>query len=297
MVTELTPEGRRRRLPLVPLRYATVVAGLALAVLAYGYALNQNWATQTWPWPDTDLSHLFVGSIAAAVAAIAIWIGATGEWGALRSAAIDVIVISGGLSVYFFVRLAEGKGLLGYALFFTAAALAGVAGWYWSRRVPIRDTRRMPVGLRAWFVLFAAITAATGTALLLRIQVFPWALDPRTAVMFGCVFLGAAAYFLYGLADPSWHNAKAQLVGFLAYDVVLFPRYVSLMSSTTGPYGYPASVNSVHLDSYLAVLSLSSLVSIYYLFVSPRTRNWSVQERPDGAVPVLTEGQGAFDTV
>jgi len=42
---------------------------------------------------------------------------------------------------------------------------------------------------------------------------------------------------------------------------------------------------------------LSSLVSIYYLFVSPRTRNWSVQERPDGAVPVLTEGQGAFDTV
>ena len=70
--------------PAWPARFLLVGAGLAVGAFSAGYSFNQEWATQTWPWPDGDFSHIFIGSILAAIAAIGIWIGAVGEWGALN---------------------------------------------------------------------------------------------------------------------------------------------------------------------------------------------------------------------
>jgi hypothetical protein len=255
-----------------------IVPGLAVAVLAAGYALDDAWATATWPWPDASLSHLFIGSILAAVATIFIWVGAVSEWGALPAGALNICIITGGWSIYLFIRAAEGHGQLPYASALAAGAVASATIGLCSRRVPIKDQRKMPALLRSAFVLFIAVLASAGTALLLRAQVFPWTLDERSAVMFGCIFWGAAFYFLSSLVHPWWHNARGQLLGFLAYDLVLLPRYLVLLSSHNMPYG--PQTNFLSLGVYIGILVFSALVAIYYLFVDPYTRRWSLQERP-----------------
>jgi len=86
----------------------------------------------------------------------------------------------------------------------------------------------------------------------------------------GWLFLGSAVYFGWGWLRPGWHNARGQLIAFLAYDLVLFPRYV-LMFSTVNPEHLPSLV------AYVAVLTYSSLLSIYYLFIDARTRGWAIR--------------------
>ncbi len=55
--------------------------------------------------------------------------------------------------------------------------------------------------------------------------IFPWPLRPQNSTMYGLLFLGSFAYFLYGFLRPSWHNARGQLLAFLVYDLVLIPPY------------------------------------------------------------------------
>ena len=86
----------------------------------------------------------------------------------------------------------------------------------------------------------------------------------------GWLFLGSAVYFAWGFFRPSWHNARGQLLAFLAYDLVLLPRYLSMFSM----------VDPEHLPSliiYVTVLVYSSLLAIFYLFIHPRTRAWRIQ--------------------
>ena len=270
------PQGRLPRFSVAGL--VMIVSGLGVAMLAAGYAVNDAWATTTWPWPDAGLSHLFVGSILAAVSVIFIWIGAVGEWGAVPAGALNICIISGGWSIYLLIRAAEGHGQLPYASALAAGAVASTTIGLWARKLPLRDQRKMPAPLRWAFVLFVAVLASAGTSLLLRAQVFPWSVDERSAVMFGCIFWGAATYFLSSLVNPRWHNARGQLLGFLAYDLVLLPRYVVLLGSHNLPYG--PQTNFLSLGVYIGILVFSAVVAIYYLFVDPSTRQWSLQERP-----------------
>ena len=79
----------------------------------------------------------------------------------------------------------------------------------------------MPTAVRPRSRSSPSILIAAGTALVFHADIFPWALGAETSVIFGFIYLGAAAYFLYGVLDPRWPNAQGQLVGFLAYDLVL----------------------------------------------------------------------------
>ena len=74
-------------------------------------------------------------------------------------------------------------------------------------------------------------------------------------------------YFAYGLWRPVWGNAKGQLVGFLAYDLVLIVPFVRLWFSSP----------SLSLAVYIAVIAGSAVVSIWYLALSPRYRLWTRQ--------------------
>ena len=78
------------------------------------------------------------------------------------------------------------------------------------------------------------ILTAAGLALALHEDIFPWALGPETSVMFGFIYLGAAAYFVSGVLDPHWGNAQGQLVGFLAYDLVLIGPFVDRLDEVHG---------------------------------------------------------------
>ncbi|HMZ06679.1 MAG TPA: hypothetical protein PK078_03600, partial [Anaerolineales bacterium] len=104
-----------------------------------------------------------------------------------------------------------------------------------------------------------------GGALVVHQPIFPWELNPDSSVVFGCIFLGDAFYFLYGLQRPHWHNALGQLLSFLAYDLVLIVPFI-LLFNTIEPSRY------INLIIYIAVLVYSAAVAIYYLFLNPQTR-------------------------
>jgi hypothetical protein len=86
-------------------------------------------------------------------------------------------------------------------------------------------------------------------------------------VVIGLMFLGAATYFAYGLLRPSWANAAGQLAGFLAYDLVLIGPFLSRLPTV-------APEHRAGLTIYIAVVSYSGLLAIYYLFIHPATRVW-----------------------
>jgi hypothetical protein len=236
--------------------------------LAVGYFLRLPWATVGWPWEDGRLSYIFISSIMAAIAAPILWIGLSGESGAAAGGAINLGVTFAGASVFLFQLYAgSGEGhLLRFAVACAIIALLNVAILIWSLRQPIRDTRPMPLPVKISFGVFAVVLTAVALALILQAPtIFPWPLDPRSSVLFGWIFMGAMTYFVYAILRPSWHNTKGQLLGFLAYDLVLIVPYVR----------HFANVKPEHLLSlviYLTVIVYSGLLAVYYLVVNPSTR-------------------------
>ena len=104
-----------------------------------------------------------------------------------------------------------------------------------------------------------------GTALVLGADIFPWPLDDESSLMFGLIYLGAAAYFITGFLDPGWPNAAGQLIGFLAYDLVLIGPFVDRFGEVSG--GQLTS-----LIVYTAFVVYSGALAAYYLFGAPDTR-------------------------
>ena len=86
-------------------------------------------------------------------------------------------------------------------------------------RIPKQALRWIIYGIEGEpsFGLFTLILILAGGALIFRVPtIFPWPLNPDSSVLFGCIFLGDAFYFFYGLLVPRWSNACGQLLSFLA---------------------------------------------------------------------------------
>ncbi len=248
------------------IRTLTWIGGLVILALSFGFIFRVPLALNLWPWEDGRYSYLFVGSILAAVSAAALWIGWSGELGAFPAGSLNILVIALTTSIYFFTLASQGRSEL--FAFGAASALMVVisaAAFFWSRTLPLTDPRPTPGLVKISFGIFIAALFLAGGALILRLPVFPWALNPDSSVIFGCIFLGDAFYFLYGLFRPSWHNALGQLLSFLAYDVVLIVPFI-LLFNTVDPSRY------VNLIVYIAVLLYSSGLAVYYLFINPNTR-------------------------
>jgi uncharacterized RmlC-like cupin family protein len=79
------------------------------------------------------------------------------------------------------------------------------------------------------------------------------------------IYLGAAVYFLHGVARPSWSNATGQLIGFLAYDLVLIGPFIGHFDEATGG-------KLLSLIVYTSVLVFTAGLAVYYLFLNPETR-------------------------
>jgi hypothetical protein len=239
-----------------------------MLLLAFGFILQSPVATTLWPWPDGRLSYLFVGSIFAAVSAAALWIGWIGEPGALPAGALNVFVIAIGASVYFFYLTLRGRSeLLFYGFVSVISGIVSAVTFLWSRRLSLHDSRPTPLLIRISFGIFIAALILSGGALILRAPIFPWALNPDSSVLFGCIFVGDAFYFLHGLLHPGWHNARGQLLSFLAYDLALIGPFLALFGTVDPEF-------RLGLIVYVAVLIYSGALAIYYLFVNERTRLW-----------------------
>ena len=248
------------------LRGVTLVGGLVVLLLAFGFIFRLPFATSIWPWEDGRYSYLFIGSILAAVSAAALWIGWTGEFGALPAGALNVFVIGLTTSIYFFQLASRGGANMALPGTFAAlAAVTSLGAFFWSLKIPLSDSRPMPGPVKISFWIFIASLFLAGGALILGAPIFPWALNRDTSVVFGCIFLGDAFYFLYGMFRPNWHNALGQLLSFLAYDLVLIVPFVGLLN-TVDPERY------INLVVYTAVLVYSGGLAVYYLLINPQTR-------------------------
>lgn len=248
-------------------RYLMFSAGLVTLLLALGFVFRNPMATNLWPWPDGRYSYLFIGSILAAAGVAMVWIGWTGLFAVLPAGTLNIFVIAVTTCVYFsWQALQQGRSeLIPYGLASLLTAMASGCTFLWSRRLSLNDARPTPLLVRISFGVFIVSLFFAGGALWLMAPIFPWDLSPGTSILFGCIFIGDAFYFLYGLFRPRWQNAFGQLLSFLAYDLVLIGPFLAL-SKTVDPE------RRLGLIIYLGVLFYSAAVSVYYLFIDPKTR-------------------------
>jgi hypothetical protein len=251
------------------LRAAVLAAAVIALVLGLGFAFDLPWATALWSWPDTRLSYLFVGSILTAIAGSLAWVGWRSEWGALPGGAINVFVIAATSALYFLFRRSASTPapLFAYAVLSLLGAAFSAGLFFWSRRFPFRDTRPTPLVVRVAFGVFATVLLFAAIALILHAPIFPWPLNPDSSVVFGCVFLGDALYFIYGLFLPTWANAGGQLLAFLAYDLILIGPFLTLFASVLPDH-------RLSLILYVVVLVSSGSIAVTYLLINHETRIW-----------------------
>lgn len=249
------------------LRIAAASTGLIVLAFGLAFAFRVESVTRLWPWPDGPLSYLFVGSILAAVSAALIWIGWSGDFGALAGGALNVFIIGVGSSFYLLEQAfrAGRLNLIPYGIAGGVIAAASILAYLWSRRLRVRESKPTPSLVRVSFWIFMTALVLASAGLLFRAPIFPWALNPDSSVMFGCFFLGNACYFLYGIIRPIWPHARGQLLSFLAYDLVLIGPFLLLFKSVK-----PQFVLSLVL--YVLVLLFSGAIAVYFLFVDPRSR-------------------------
>jgi hypothetical protein len=184
-----------------------------------------------------------------------------------------VTAVGATVSLLFFYPSGDQHSAIGLVVLFAISIpiFAGVT--WWASRYQIRDTRPMPRPIFISFMAFALLLIVTATGLVLRAPtIFPWVLLPETSVLFGWFFAGAALYFAYGLLRPSWHNACGQLLGFLAYDLILIVPFIAHFATVT-------SDHLLSLSIYVVVLVYSGALAIYYLFFYKATRLWNSASR------------------
>ena len=241
----------------------TVLLAQAALLLVVGLAflLGADWAHRLWPWPDGRLSYLFVASMLLAQAGSVGWVALTLELQAVRGGLIGFAASAIGIAVY--AIGSQGTPPNASLWLWAGAGITMAAGSVGllsiSSRFPIRDHRMPPRVVRLSFLVFAiALAVATGMLLARETVVFPWPLKPGSSVIFGFLFLASAIYFFHGWLKPGVSNASGQLIGFLIYDLVLFPPFVQHWPKTTGPL-------RVSMGIYLAVLFWSAVLALWFL--------------------------------
>jgi hypothetical protein len=283
-------------------RQRTLVRAFCVAVAVtqgiggFGLFRRFDWAVNGWPLPDVRMTYVFLASIAAAIGAPCAWVAWRKEFRALRPMGFELMLglppVGGYLLWLAADRDSRGFLLLGLA----ALAFAAIWAWlyWWSRHVPLVDTRPLP-GLFRWSLAgLCAILVVLGIALTAQVEdVFPWALAPEISTVIGLIFLSAALLFGWIVAHPAWAFGEMALSSFLAYAAVLAGPYIDLWrnrndgATVTSYYGAPDvavgaidnGVNERSLVAYLAVLAFGACLAIgifawgYFHRTSPGKRH------------------------
>lgn len=245
------------------------VVSISQALAAVAFFMQIPAVTGLWPYPGTTpLTNIFIASIFAAGAASTIWCLLTRHDAAFAGIGIDYVTLLAPLGVYsIYLGLTTGNaGLTGYGLFCLVGTLFGLGITVWSLRIPLDRSLPAPAPVRWSFLVFIIALLVVCTLLFLRTpNIIPWNITPDLSIVIGLMFLGATAYFVYGLLRPSWANAGGQLAGFLAYDVVLLWPFISRLGSVAPEHQLGQTI-------YLGVVIYSGLLAVYYLFLHRPTR-------------------------
>jgi hypothetical protein len=250
-------------------RYGLFVICAVQFLFAIAFFLQLPFVVNLWPYPGTTpLTFIFISSIFAAAGAATLWAAATENYGALAGIGLDYLTILAPVSILSFQLGASGGDarMTAYGVICVFGALFGLGLFLWSMRIPLDRSRPMPNFVRWAFIFFIIALLIVSTRLILKIpNTIPWTITPDLSVVIGWMFLGAAAYFAYGLLRPSWANTAGQLAGFLAYDVVLIVPFLTRLPAAAAQF-------QLGLMIYTAIVSLSGLLAIYYLFIHKPTR-------------------------
>lgn len=260
------------------MRILLLVIGAFQSILALAFFLRMPMALSLWPLPGTTpLTFILVSSIFAAAAASTLWAAGSGNLGALAGIGLDYVAIFTPVSI-FLVHLGTGSGdarTTNAAVGCGLAALFGVGVFRWSVRHAIDTSVRVPPLVRWSFGFFIVALLIVSIRLIMQFPTIPWQLTPALSIVIGWMFIGAATYFAYALLRPSWRNATGQLIGFLAYDIVLIVPFIERLPTV-------APEHRTGLIVYTAVVIYSALLALYFLFVHRGTRLWNA---PAGAAP------------
>ena len=252
-------------------RYFLFFVSAVQLFFAVAFFLQWPFATVLWPFPGTTpLTFIFISSIFAAAAAPTLWAASTENYGALAGIGLDYLTILAPVAVLSF-QLGASSGeprMTTYGFVCVFGALFGLGLFLWSARIPIDPLPPMPGPVRWSFIIFIIALLIVGGRLVLKVpNSIPWTITPELSVVIGWMFLGAATYFAYGLLRPSWLNSAGQLIGFLAYDLVLIVPFLNRLPTA-------APEHRTGLIIYTVVLIVSGLIAIYYLFLHGPTRIW-----------------------
>ena len=107
--------------------------------------------TAILPPEDTFPLHIFIASITASITASLLWIGVSGELGAVKGGAIDLVVFYGGLTIF---QFRSAQHTLAGVLLCIIAVIVSLGFFLRFRRFPIEDNRLMPLPVRISFGIF-----------------------------------------------------------------------------------------------------------------------------------------------
>lgn len=250
-------------------RWLLLAVAAAQAVFALVFWFQLPLVGAIWPWPATSpLSATFIASIFAAAAASTAWCAVFRRERALAGIALDYLVIFVPFTLFSALRAAQGAGT-GVAAFAVACGFGVVIGagiLRYSLRFGWRNAAPAPALARVSFAVFVVALVLAGSLLVLGTpNVLPWTVTPDLSVLFGFIFLGAAAYFVFALAQPVADNVPGQLAGFLLYDVVLLGPFLVRLPTIDDAF-------RLSLLVYLAALIYSTVLALYYLLLHPTTR-------------------------
>ena len=244
------------------IRVILFAAGLTYAVLTFGFTMRQGWAIDLWPWPDTPLSYIFIGSISGALAAGALWSALSGHLAAVAGSLAGLVVIYGSIGAYLGVQTIWGQG--SYSAHALVAGATGTASVLLLIAVlRISERRNTAVALeplvRTSTGIFALALSLAGAALVMHRQtVFPWPLSPASSTVFGLIFLGLALVYAQVCVSGSRAAAVVAMAGFLVYDLILLPPFIGHFARVT-----PERMLSLTL--YTSVLVYSAALAIWFL--------------------------------
>lgn len=242
---------------------------IAQIIFALAFFRQLPFATNLWPFPGTTpLTYIFISSIFAAAALPTLWALISKNEGALAGIGLDYLTILLPVAI-FSLRVGASSNnpqMTMYGITSVFGAAFGLGLFLWSSRLPLQDMLPMPRPVWWSFIFFIIALLIVSTRLILKVpNAIPWTITPELSVLIGWMFLGAAVYFAYGLLRPSWLNAAGQLIGFLAYDLVLIVPFLTRLPTVAEEF-------RLGLFVYTAVISLSALLAIYFLFIHNPTR-------------------------
>jgi len=249
-------------------RYGLVVFAVVGIAETVGFFLLQGWVVALVPWELNRMAGIFLSSICIAFSLPMLWIALSQEYAGLAGGAVNFAIIFGGYSAFSFKVYAatSRQPVLVFGVITLIGCLVSLGLMVFGSHHDFNDVRPTPPLVRFSFLAYFINLTYSGTQLVLsKPDVFPWQLTHQQSVLYGWIFIGASTYFLYGFLRPVLGNAHGQMLGFLAYDLVLIFPFIGLFFRDD-PLLVP------NLVYYIAVLVYSGSVGIYFLFINTATR-------------------------